>query len=89
MFYKNVVLVLTMYLYSFCAMASSGLYFVGAYYDGYNVLYTGLPILVYGCNDQARTPSPSSDPPRASYVHCARTLSQSMQKQCVTADVPT
>ena len=64
MFYKNVVLVLTMYLFSMFAMASSGLYYNGAYYDGYNVLYTGLPPIIFGFNDQVYARSFDTDLPK-------------------------
>lgn len=58
------VLVLTMYLFSMFAMASSGLYYTGAYYDGYNVLYTGLPPIIFGFNDQMFARAMDTDLPK-------------------------
>jgi len=52
MFYKNVTNVLAMYFYTMTALASGDRLFVQAYLEVYNIVFTSLPIILYGVFDQ-------------------------------------
>ena len=52
MFYKNITNVLAMYFYTMCALASGDRLFPQAYIEVYNIIFTSLPIILFGVFDQ-------------------------------------
>lgn len=65
MFYKNGVVVLVMFFYSLLGMASSTRLFTEAFWQSSNLLYTSLPIVIYGINDKDLPKSIAASQPRA------------------------
>lgn len=53
-FYKNALLVLPQFYFSFMSLSSGQNFYYDVLYQAYNVLYTSLPIIVLGVFDQAR-----------------------------------
>lgn len=51
MFYKNALVVLTMFFYSFMAMASTTKLFTEVFWQTNNIFMTSLPIIIFGFNE--------------------------------------
>ena len=76
MFYKNIANVLAMYLYTLVALASGERLFVQVYLEVYNIVFTALPIIIFGFNDQD---VPKAEAALAKLVACQEALQRARQ----------
>ena len=74
MFYKNIANVLAMYWYTFLALASGERLFLALYIEFYNILYTSMPIIIFGIFDQDVSKQVSSRSPHLYSAGINRTL---------------